>query len=87
MAGTGATWKDSGASKGTPLYGFGFYFAERITKAGWGFGPRLQAHVGLQTVDVDNVEIEILAVRAKLFLIFLAAAQSRFLGWAYVLLL
>ena len=39
MAGTGATWKDSGASKGTPLYGFGFYFAERITKAGWGFGP------------------------------------------------
>eukprot|EP00913_Durusdinium_trenchii_P035703 g33408.t1 len=33
MAGTGATWKDPGASKGTPLYGFGFYFAERITKA------------------------------------------------------
>ena len=29
----GATWKDPGASKGTPLYGFGFYFAERITKA------------------------------------------------------
>lgn len=33
LAGTGATWKDPGAAKGTPLYGFGFYFAERITKA------------------------------------------------------
>ena len=28
----GGTWKDPGALKGTPLYGFGFYFAERITK-------------------------------------------------------
>lgn len=32
-AGTGATWKKSGAASGTPLYGFGIYFAERITKA------------------------------------------------------
>jgi len=32
-AGTGATWKEAGASKGTPLYGFGLYFAESITKA------------------------------------------------------
>lgn len=33
MAGSGATWKDAGKSTGTPLYGFGLYFAERITKA------------------------------------------------------
>lgn len=33
MAGTGATWKDEGTTKGTPLYGFGIYFAERVTKA------------------------------------------------------
>jgi len=33
MAGTGHTWKASGEGKGTPLYGFGAYFAERITKA------------------------------------------------------
>jgi len=33
LAGQGATWKDIGAEKGTPLYGFGIYFAERITKA------------------------------------------------------
>lgn len=33
LAGTGATWKDAGTAKGTPLYGFGIYLAERITKA------------------------------------------------------
>lgn len=33
LAGLGATWKDPGAAKGTPLYGFGIYFAERITKS------------------------------------------------------
>merc|ERR1711920_904741 len=33
MAGTGATWKDSGKAAGTPLYGFGVYLAENITKA------------------------------------------------------
>jgi len=32
-AGTGSTWKDPGQQKGTPPYGFGIYFAERITKA------------------------------------------------------
>lgn len=32
-AGTGATWKDPGASKGLPLYGYGLYFSESITKA------------------------------------------------------
>lgn len=35
----GGTWKDPGALKGTPLYGFGFYFAERITKACGRFVP------------------------------------------------
>jgi hypothetical protein len=33
LAGAGATWKDEGKSVGTPLYGSGVYFAERITKA------------------------------------------------------
>jgi len=31
--GTGATWKESGADRGLPLYGYGLYFAESITKA------------------------------------------------------
>merc|ERR1719422_1458235 len=33
MAGTGATWKDGSKALGTPLYGFGVYLAERVTKA------------------------------------------------------
>eukprot|EP00747_Dinoflagellata_sp_TGD_P197820 gnl/TRDRNA2_/TRDRNA2_69655_c1_seq1.p1 gnl/TRDRNA2_/TRDRNA2_69655_c1~~gnl/TRDRNA2_/TRDRNA2_69655_c1_seq1.p1 ORF type:complete len:339 (-),score=44.42 gnl/TRDRNA2_/TRDRNA2_69655_c1_seq1:83-994(-) len=33
LAGTGATWKDEGKKAGTPLYGFGIYLAENITKA------------------------------------------------------
>eukprot|EP00930_Biecheleria_cincta_P069444 TRINITY_DN5718_c0_g1_i1.p1 TRINITY_DN5718_c0_g1~~TRINITY_DN5718_c0_g1_i1.p1 ORF type:complete len:624 (-),score=58.48 TRINITY_DN5718_c0_g1_i1:234-2105(-) len=33
LAGTGATWKDAGADKGTPLYGYGVYLAESSTKA------------------------------------------------------
>eukprot|EP00930_Biecheleria_cincta_P061627 TRINITY_DN47199_c0_g1_i1.p1 TRINITY_DN47199_c0_g1~~TRINITY_DN47199_c0_g1_i1.p1 ORF type:complete len:553 (-),score=86.07 TRINITY_DN47199_c0_g1_i1:82-1740(-) len=33
LAGTGATWKDPGQEKGSPLYGFGIYLAERCTKA------------------------------------------------------
>lgn len=33
LAGTGATWKDPGQEKGSPLYGFGVYLAERCTKA------------------------------------------------------
>merc|ERR1712216_64965 len=33
LSGTGATWKDTGKTKGTPLYGFGVYLAERATKA------------------------------------------------------
>jgi len=32
-AGLGATWKATGDSSGTPLYGFGAYFAEHFTKA------------------------------------------------------
>ena len=36
LAGTGATWKD-GKEKGLPLYGYGAYFAECVTKAR---GPR-----------------------------------------------
>jgi len=33
LAGTGNTWKEAGKTVGTPLYGYGIYFAERITKA------------------------------------------------------
>eukprot|EP00927_Polykrikos_kofoidii_P021135 TRINITY_DN20112_c0_g1_i3.p1 TRINITY_DN20112_c0_g1~~TRINITY_DN20112_c0_g1_i3.p1 ORF type:complete len:585 (+),score=112.27 TRINITY_DN20112_c0_g1_i3:157-1911(+) len=33
LSGTGATWKDPGADKGSPLYGFGIYLAERVTKS------------------------------------------------------
>mmetsp|Transcript_131940 Transcript_131940/g.329079 ORF Transcript_131940/g.329079 Transcript_131940/m.329079 type:complete len:519 (-) Transcript_131940:41-1597(-) len=33
LAGSGATWKGEGEEKGAPLYGFGVYFAEKITKA------------------------------------------------------
>jgi hypothetical protein len=32
-SGTGATWKNHGEEKGIPLYGYGIYFGERITKA------------------------------------------------------
>jgi hypothetical protein len=33
LAGTGNTWKEAGKAVGTPLYGYGIYFAERVTKA------------------------------------------------------
>merc|ERR1712183_1026572 len=33
LSGSGATWKAPGEDKGTPLYGFGIYLAERVTKA------------------------------------------------------
>mmetsp|Transcript_9865 Transcript_9865/g.25972 ORF Transcript_9865/g.25972 Transcript_9865/m.25972 type:complete len:583 (+) Transcript_9865:189-1937(+) len=33
LSGTGATWKKPGEQKGSPLYGYGIYLAERITKA------------------------------------------------------
>jgi hypothetical protein len=33
LAGTGATWKDSGKKTGKPLYGYGIYLAESSTKA------------------------------------------------------
>jgi len=33
LAGMGATWKEKGDTWGLPLYGFGFYFAEQVTKA------------------------------------------------------
>lgn len=33
LSGTGATWKEEGAEKGSPLYGFGIYLGESITKS------------------------------------------------------
>jgi hypothetical protein len=33
LAGSGATWKDSGKDVGKPLYGYGVYLAESSTKA------------------------------------------------------
>eukprot|EP00931_Biecheleriopsis_adriatica_P118756 TRINITY_DN94083_c0_g1_i1.p1 TRINITY_DN94083_c0_g1~~TRINITY_DN94083_c0_g1_i1.p1 ORF type:complete len:581 (-),score=99.33 TRINITY_DN94083_c0_g1_i1:68-1810(-) len=57
FAGTGATWKEAGQSKGTPLYGFGFYFAERITKADEYTQalPPGDPHEGLQAVLLCRV--------------------------------
>jgi len=79
MAGTGATWKDAGASKGTPLYGFGFYFAERITKADEYAGPIQDGEheglfavllcrvVGGRTKVVTNNDINIDGLRGSVF--------------------
>lgn len=33
LSGTGATWKEPGEAKGSPLYGFGIYLAEMVTKS------------------------------------------------------
>jgi len=33
LAGSGATWKDIGATVGLPLYGYGIYLAEHVTKS------------------------------------------------------
>jgi len=33
MAGSGATWKDAGSDTGVPLYGYGIYLAEHVTKS------------------------------------------------------
>ncbi|CAE7181244.1 unnamed protein product, partial [Symbiodinium pilosum] len=33
LSGTGATWKEPGEPKGSPLYGFGIYLAEMVTKS------------------------------------------------------
>lgn len=33
LAGSGATWKDAGSEVGVPLYGYGIYFAEHVTKS------------------------------------------------------
>eukprot|EP00927_Polykrikos_kofoidii_P036868 TRINITY_DN31090_c0_g1_i1.p1 TRINITY_DN31090_c0_g1~~TRINITY_DN31090_c0_g1_i1.p1 ORF type:complete len:589 (+),score=90.51 TRINITY_DN31090_c0_g1_i1:121-1887(+) len=57
LAGTGATWKEGDDAKGTPLYGFGLYFAERVTKADE-YSEMLQADhpfAGCHTVLVNRV--------------------------------
>eukprot|EP00931_Biecheleriopsis_adriatica_P087049 TRINITY_DN61571_c0_g1_i1.p1 TRINITY_DN61571_c0_g1~~TRINITY_DN61571_c0_g1_i1.p1 ORF type:complete len:542 (+),score=91.49 TRINITY_DN61571_c0_g1_i1:52-1626(+) len=46
LAGTGATWKDAGKAKGVPLYGYGLYMAERITKADEYAKPVFDMQVG-----------------------------------------
>eukprot|EP00439_Symbiodinium_sp_Y106_P053566 s282_g7.t1 len=33
LSGTGATWKEPGEAKGSPLYGFGIYLADMVTKS------------------------------------------------------
>merc|ERR1711957_603644 len=33
LSGSGATWKEPGADKGSPLYGYGIYMAECVTKS------------------------------------------------------
>jgi len=80
LAGTGATWKDPGATKGTPLYGFGFYFAERITKADEYAQPlppgdehanfyavSLCRVIGGRTKVVTNNDIDVDGLRAAVF--------------------
>jgi len=79
LAGTGATWKDAGRDKGTPLYGFGIYLAEKITKADE-YAKMIDKgeHEGLHCVLVSRVigghtnvvttnEIEVKALRDAVF--------------------
>jgi len=57
LAGAGATWKGEHASKGAPLYGYGLYFAERITKADE-YSDMVEAgnpYAGAHTVLVSRV--------------------------------
>jgi len=80
LAGTGATWKDPGGVRGTPLYGFGLYFAESITKAdeyssaieegeeGAGFFCALVCRVlGGKSNLVTTNEIEVDKLRKEVF--------------------
>lgn len=55
MAGTGATWKDTGKAVGTPLYGFGLYFAERLTKADEYSQPIPSGGTLLQDVEGEDL--------------------------------
>lgn len=57
LAGTGATWKDDGEAKGVPLYGFGIYFAERITKADEYAKPVFDAELGAEVYAMLVVRI------------------------------
>mmetsp|Transcript_46465 Transcript_46465/g.124183 ORF Transcript_46465/g.124183 Transcript_46465/m.124183 type:complete len:224 (+) Transcript_46465:2564-3235(+) len=57
LAGRGATWKDPEAQRGTPLYGDGVYFADRITKADE-YSEMVQAghrFAGCHTVVISRV--------------------------------
>eukprot|EP00933_Yihiella_yeosuensis_P037841 TRINITY_DN31847_c0_g1_i1.p1 TRINITY_DN31847_c0_g1~~TRINITY_DN31847_c0_g1_i1.p1 ORF type:complete len:511 (+),score=66.59 TRINITY_DN31847_c0_g1_i1:178-1710(+) len=52
LAGTGATWKDPGKDKGVPLYGFGIYLAESITKADEYCKPVFDPQIGADVCAV-----------------------------------
>merc|ERR1711862_1075088 len=52
LAGSGATWKDPGKDKGVPLYGFGIYLAEHITKADEYARPIADAELGVDLCAV-----------------------------------
>jgi hypothetical protein len=80
LAGTGATWKEPGKAKGMPLYGYGVYFSERVTKADEyaEVGPSGEEFEGLHCMLVCRVvggrtniittnEIEIEKLRADVF--------------------
>lgn len=57
LAGSGATWKDKGSSIGHPLYGYGVYLAEHITKADE-YSERIKEgheHAGLFPALVNRV--------------------------------
>jgi len=81
MAGSGATWKEFGKSTGQPLYGYGVYLAERITKADEYAAPlpkEAEEGGGLCTVllcrvlggrvnTVESNEIEVEKLRKSVF--------------------
>jgi len=54
LAGMGATWKPTGDASGTPLYGFGVYFAENITKSDE-YSKQSQTESGIHAVLLCRV--------------------------------
>eukprot|EP00927_Polykrikos_kofoidii_P013448 TRINITY_DN15862_c0_g1_i2.p1 TRINITY_DN15862_c0_g1~~TRINITY_DN15862_c0_g1_i2.p1 ORF type:complete len:1123 (+),score=183.07 TRINITY_DN15862_c0_g1_i2:123-3491(+) len=64
LAGTGATWKDAGATVGTPLYGFGIYCAEHFTKADE-YAKEIPKDSDLIPEDIDDELYAVLVCRVQ----------------------
>lgn len=56
LAGSGSTWKDPGKDTGTPLYGYGIYLAEHITKADE-YSEPIPPDDSIRPVDDPDVEL------------------------------